>query len=144
MRKTRFTEQQIIGILKVFPLAQVHLVSWKDRRAVAAALKEIQRAPHAEAGRAALEDFAEGSWDRKYSAIAVSWRRHWADDRPPSGGPLRMLVQRRPGRHDLRGWRRRPARRRGPDGEGGQHHLRRGRPEAEGGVRAYGVVQLDA
>jgi putative transposase len=94
MRKTRFTEQQIIGILKVFPLAQVHLVSWKDRRAVAAALKEIQRAPHAEAGRAALEDFAEGSWDRKYSAIAVSWRRHWAEVVPFYAFPseVRRLV----------------------------------------------------
>src|SRR5215218_9442783 len=61
-------------------------------------------------------------------------------DRPPSGGPLRMLVQRWPRRHDLHGWRGRLAQRRGPGGESRHEHLRRGRPEAERGVRAYAVV----
>jgi len=78
------------AITAVFPQAQVetcivHLirnslefVPWKDRKAVAAALKEVYRAPDAEAGRAALDAFAEGSWGRKYPAIAPSWRRNWA------------------------------------------------------------------
>jgi putative transposase len=52
-------------------------VSYKDRRAVAAALKEIYKAADADAGAAALDAFAESDWGRKYPAIAVSWRRHW-------------------------------------------------------------------
>jgi putative transposase len=77
------------AITAVFPQTQVqtcivHLlrhslefVSYKDRKAVAAALKGIYRAKNAEAGKAALEDFAEGQWGRKYPAIAQSWRRNW-------------------------------------------------------------------
>ena len=54
-------------------------VSYKDRRAVAAALKQIYRAKDAEAGLAARDDFAEGPWHRKYPAIAQSWRRAWSE-----------------------------------------------------------------
>ncbi len=79
------------AIAAVFPKAQVqacivHLirssldfVSYKDRKAVAAALKEVYRARDAEAGRAALDDFAAGPWGRKYPAVAQSWRRHWTE-----------------------------------------------------------------
>jgi transposase-like protein len=79
------------AIAAVFPKTQVqacivHLirrsldfVSYKDRREVAAALKEIYRARTAEAGEAALEAFDEGPWGRKYPVIAQTWRRHWAE-----------------------------------------------------------------
>ena len=79
------------AITAVFPRAQVqtcvvHLirhslafVSYKDRRAVAAALKHIYKAKHADAGKAALEDFAEGPWGRKYPAIPQSWQRNWSE-----------------------------------------------------------------
>jgi putative transposase len=79
------------AIAAAFPKAQVqacvvHLirssldfVSYKDRKAVAAALKEVYRARDAEAGRAALEAFGEGPWGRKYPAIAQAWRRHWTE-----------------------------------------------------------------
>ena len=78
------------AITAVFPRAQVqtclvHLirssldcVSYKDRKAVAAALKEIYRAKDADAGAEALEAFAAGSWGLKYPAIVMSWRRHWS------------------------------------------------------------------
>jgi putative transposase len=78
------------AITAVFPQTQVqtcivHLirnsldfVSYKDRKAVAAALKEIYRAKDADAGAAALETFAAGEWGLKYPAIAMSWRRHWS------------------------------------------------------------------
>ena len=78
------------AITAVFPRAQVqtcivHLirhslafVSYKDRKAVAAALKQIYKAVDADAGKAALEDFADGSWGRKYPAISQSWRRNWS------------------------------------------------------------------
>src|SRR6201988_1579752 len=72
------------AILAVFPEAQVqtcivHLlrhsldfVSWKDRKPVAAALKEIYRAVDAAAGEAALGAFEESFWGRKYPAIGQS------------------------------------------------------------------------
>jgi putative transposase len=79
------------AILAVFPDAMVqtcivHLlrhslefVAYKDRRAVAAALKDIYRAVDARAGEAALSAFEEGPWGRKYTAIAQSWRRAWGE-----------------------------------------------------------------
>jgi putative transposase len=69
-------------------------VSYKDRRTAAAALREIYRAPSAEAVRTALEDLAEGPWGRKYPAIAASWRRHWAEVVPFYAFPaeVRRLV----------------------------------------------------
>jgi putative transposase len=79
------------AITAVFPQAQVqtcvvHLirhslafVSYKDRRAVAATLKQIYKAKDADAGKAALEDFSEGHWGKKYPAISQSWRRNWSE-----------------------------------------------------------------
>src|SRR5215475_13217898 len=79
------------AITAVFPQALVqtcivHLlrhsldfVSWKDRKTVAAALKDIYRAVDATAGEAALTAFEVGPWGRKYPAIAQSWRRAWAE-----------------------------------------------------------------
>jgi len=52
-------------------------VSWKDRKALAAALKTIYRATDAEAGMEALERFEASEWGEKYPAIAQSWRRNW-------------------------------------------------------------------
>jgi putative transposase len=44
-------------------------VSWKDRNAVAAALKDIYRALDAAAAEAALAAFEAGPWGRRYAAI---------------------------------------------------------------------------
>lgn len=57
----------------------LEFVSWKDRKAVAAALKDIYRAIDADAGERALQDFEAGPWGRKYPAIGQSWRRVWAE-----------------------------------------------------------------
>jgi putative transposase len=54
-------------------------VSYKDRKAVAAALKEIYRAADAAAGEAALAAFEDGPWGRKYPAIGQGWRRAWGE-----------------------------------------------------------------
>lgn len=51
--------------------------TWKDRKAIAADLKDVYRAPTAEAAQQALEAFAAGPWGKKYPAIAASWRRNW-------------------------------------------------------------------
>jgi putative transposase len=57
----------------------LEFVAYKDRKAVAAALKEIYRAVDAKAAEAALAAFEEGPWGRKYAAIAPSWRRAWGE-----------------------------------------------------------------
>lgn len=79
------------AILAVFPKAVVqtcivHLmrnslafVSWKDRKAVAAALKDIYRAVDATAAEAALVAFEAGPWGRRYPAIGQCWRRVWGE-----------------------------------------------------------------
>jgi len=51
--------------------------TWKDRKAVAASLKAIYRAPTAEAARDALDAFAAGDWGRKHPPIVAAWRRQW-------------------------------------------------------------------
>ena len=79
------------AILAVFPEATVqtcivHLlrhsldfVSFKDRKPVAAALKDIYRAVDAVTAEAALTAFEAGPWGRKYAAIGQSWRRAWGE-----------------------------------------------------------------
>jgi putative transposase len=79
------------AILAVFPESTVqtcvvHLlrhsldfVSYKDRKAVGAALKDIYRAIDAAAGEAALAAFDTGPWGRRYPAIGQSWRRAWSE-----------------------------------------------------------------
>jgi transposase-like protein len=72
----------------VFPKAEVQLcivhmvrnslkyVPYKDRKAVAADLKEMYLAPSEAAALGALDRLAE-KWDRKYPAISKSWRNRW-------------------------------------------------------------------
>jgi len=54
-------------------------VPWKERKAVAAALKEIYRAVDATAAEATLSAFEDGPWGRKYPSIGPIWRRAWAE-----------------------------------------------------------------
>ena len=56
--------------------ASLNYVNWQERKPVAAALKEIYRAPTVEAAQAALTRLA-AQWDRKYPTISALWRRHW-------------------------------------------------------------------
>lgn len=77
------------AIEAVFPTTQVQLclvhlmrhslsyVSHKDRKDVAAALKEIYQAPTLEAAERQLEEFA-GQWGQRYPVIVKSWRANWA------------------------------------------------------------------
>ncbi|WP_414016299.1 IS256 family transposase [Burkholderia vietnamiensis] len=62
----------------------VHLIrnsleyaSYKDRKALAAALRPIYAAASEEAARQALQDFADGPWGAKYPTIVQSWQRAW-------------------------------------------------------------------
>ena len=79
------------AITAVFPEATVqtcivHLlrqslafVAYKNRKVVAAALKEVYRAVDATAGEAALAAFQEGPWGQRYPAIGQGWRRAWGE-----------------------------------------------------------------
>ena len=62
----------------------VHLIrysmrfaSWKERKAIAAALKPVYRPRTPRRPSRELEEFDQGPWGRKYPAIAQSWRRNW-------------------------------------------------------------------
>ena len=62
----------------------VHLIrnsldyaSWKERKALAAAIKPIYKAASAEAALAELDAFAEGPWGQKFPTVVASWRRAW-------------------------------------------------------------------
>ena len=77
------------AIETVYPRTQVQLcivhqvrnslkyVAWKDRKAVAAALRTIYTAPTEAAASAALVAFTE-HWGEQYSAIAPAWQKNWA------------------------------------------------------------------
>lgn len=69
-------------------------VSWKDRQALARALKDIYRAPDARTAEAALTAFEAGEWGTRYPAHAQSWRRAWAQVIPFFGFPeqVRRIV----------------------------------------------------
>lgn len=56
-------------------------VSWKDRKAVAEALKPIYTAANAEAAEMELENFRK-KWDKKFPTIGDMWQRNWASITP--------------------------------------------------------------
>jgi len=63
----------------------VHLIrnsldyaGWKERKALAAALKPIYTATNAEAAEAALEAFEQGPWGKKFPTVVAAWRRAWS------------------------------------------------------------------
>jgi transposase-like protein len=62
----------------------VHLIrnglnyaTWKNRKAVAAALRPIYTAATEAGAQAALEEFAAGPWGSQYPTIVQSWRNAW-------------------------------------------------------------------
>lgn len=76
------------AIESVFPDAEVQLcivhmvrnslkfVSYKDRKKIAADLKNVYRATTVEQAEEALDDFSE-TWDGRYPMISKSWRDNW-------------------------------------------------------------------
>ena len=62
----------------------VHLIrssldyaSWKDRKALATALRPVYAAASAEAALAALDAFEESEWGHKFPTVVAAWRRSW-------------------------------------------------------------------
>ena len=63
----------------------VHLIrnsldyaGWKDRKALAQALKPIYTAVNVERAEAELAAFEAGPWGQKFPTVAASWRRAWS------------------------------------------------------------------
>jgi transposase-like protein len=54
-------------------------VSWKYRKGLATALKEVYRATDADTAEKALTAFEAGPWGIRYPAIGQSWRRAWVE-----------------------------------------------------------------
>jgi len=64
----------------------VHLIrnsldyaSWKERKALAKAIKPIYTAASAEAAEAELDTFEAGPWGRQFPTVAAAWRRAWSN-----------------------------------------------------------------
>ena len=62
----------------------VHLIrnsldfaNWKERKALAAAIKPIYTAVSAEAAQAELDTFEAGPWGQKFPTVVGAWRRAW-------------------------------------------------------------------
>jgi transposase-like protein len=62
----------------------VHLIrnsldyaGWKDRKALAAAIRPIYTAVTAEAAAEALNEFEAGPWGQKFPTVVAAWRRAW-------------------------------------------------------------------
>ncbi len=51
--------------------------SWKDRRALAAAIRPIYTAVSVEAAEAELNAFEQGEWGQKFPSVVDTWRRAW-------------------------------------------------------------------
>ncbi len=92
--KNRGVEDILLAVvdgLKGFPEAIVQtciahllrhsmeLASWKDRKAIAAALKTVYDAVDDKAAEMALTAFEDGPWGEKYAAIGKAWRRAWPE-----------------------------------------------------------------
>lgn len=70
------------------------LASWKERKALAAALKPIYQADTVEAAEQALSDFEQSEWGQRFPTIGQSWRRHWEHIIPffAFAAPVRKII----------------------------------------------------
>ncbi|MDE1182892.1 IS256 family transposase [Paraburkholderia sp.] len=94
------------AIVSVFPQTVVqtcivHLLrnsmqfaTWKERAALAAALRPVYTATGAEAAEQELARFEAGEWGQRYRAIVPMWRRQWEEVVPffAFTAPVRTLI----------------------------------------------------
>ncbi len=74
--ETVFPKTQVQLCIVHLVRASLNYVNWKERKRVAADLREIYRAPSALQAEQHLAAFA-AQWEDKYPTIAALWRRHW-------------------------------------------------------------------
>jgi putative transposase len=72
----------------------LQLASWKDRKALAQALKPIYQADHAEAAEQALSALEKGPWGERFPTVAQNWRRNWEHVIPffAFAAPVRKII----------------------------------------------------
>ena len=72
----------------------LQLASWKQRKALAAALKPIYQADSAQAAEQALSEFETSQWGEQFPTVAQSWRRHWEHIIPffAFAAPVRKII----------------------------------------------------
>ena len=72
----------------------LQLASWKERKALAQALKPIYQADHLEAAEQALSEFENSPWAERFPTIAQSWRRNWEHIIPffAFAAPVRRII----------------------------------------------------
>lgn len=76
------------AIESIFPKTEIQLcivhmtrnslnyVPWKDKKQVAAGLRQIYGAPTEDAAKIALDNFSK-TWNKKYPRISESWKNNW-------------------------------------------------------------------
>jgi putative transposase len=74
--ETVFPQTQVQLCIVHLVRASLNYVNWKERKRVAADLREVYRASTALEAEHRLTAFAV-QWDAKYPTIAALWRRHW-------------------------------------------------------------------
>jgi putative transposase len=74
--ETMFPQAQVQTCIVHLVRASLNYVGWKERREVAADLKNVYRAATAEEAEQRLGQFAT-KWDNRYASIAALWRRQW-------------------------------------------------------------------
>jgi len=79
--KTIYPQTQVQLCIVHMIRNSVKFVSFKDRKAVTAALRPIYTAANEEQALAALNTFA-GEWDARYPMISRSWKTRWTEVAP--------------------------------------------------------------
>jgi putative transposase len=74
--ETIFPQAQVQTCIVHLVRASLNYVGWKERKEVAADLKNVYRAATAEEAEQRLGQFAT-KWDNRYASIAALWRRQW-------------------------------------------------------------------
>src|SRR5215210_4636956 len=57
--------------------SSLDFANWKQRKPMAAALRPIYTAAHADAALTALAAFEQGPWGRRFPTVVAAWRRAW-------------------------------------------------------------------
>ena len=70
-----FTLKPAVGV-KTFLADRVY-ASWKDRKALASAIKPIYTATSVDAALSELDSFEQGPWGQKFPTVVKSWRSAW-------------------------------------------------------------------
>ena len=89
-----FPEAAVQTCLVHLPRHSLAYGSWKERRALAAALKPICWAATEAEAAAVLDAFEVGPWGEKYPAIVRSWRGRWEQITPlfAFSAPIRRAI----------------------------------------------------